>query len=107
MRHMTEASSCKTKICCEETTASFGAGLTAKCHRSIIGVKIEVVIDSVRYCKFHLDQGLKAALVAPSAYFMKSPPVQHTDDEAHRTVEDLIAVNQGEKVSASSGQKSE
>jgi len=45
---MTEASSCKTKICCEGTTASFGAGLTAKCHRSIIGVKIEVVIDSAR-----------------------------------------------------------
>jgi myo-inositol-1-phosphate synthase len=34
---------------------------------------------------------LKGALTAPSAYFMKSPPIQYTDDEAHRMVEEFIA----------------
>ena len=49
-----------------------------------------VVIDAVRCCKLALDRGLKGALTAPSAYFMKSPPVQYTDDEAHRMVEEYI-----------------
>jgi len=50
-----------------------------------------VVIDAIRCCKLALDQGLKGALLAPSAYFMKSPPIQYTDDEAHRMVEEFIA----------------
>ena len=50
-----------------------------------------VVIDAIRCCKLALDRGLKGALVAPSAYFMKSPPIQYTDDEAHRMVEEFIA----------------
>jgi len=50
-----------------------------------------VVIDAIRCCKLALDQGLKGALVAPSAYFMKSPPIQYTDDEARRMVEEFIA----------------
>jgi len=50
-----------------------------------------VVIDAIRCCKLALDQGLKGALVAPSAYFMKSPPIQYTDDEAHRMVGEFIA----------------
>ncbi|MCL0094767.1 inositol-3-phosphate synthase [Dehalococcoidales bacterium] len=54
-----------------------------------------VVIDAIRCCKLALDRGLKGALVAPSAYFMKSPPVQYTDDEAHRMVEEFIANNAG------------
>jgi len=49
-----------------------------------------VVIDAVRCCKLALDRGLKGALIAPSAYFMKSPPVQYTDDEARRMVEEFI-----------------
>jgi len=49
-----------------------------------------VVIDAIRCCKLALDGGLKGALMAPSAYFMKSPPVQYTDDEAHRMVEEYI-----------------
>jgi myo-inositol-1-phosphate synthase len=49
-----------------------------------------VVIDAIRCCKLALERGLKGALVAPSAYFMKSPPVQYTDDEARRMVEDFI-----------------
>jgi len=49
-----------------------------------------VVIDAIRCCKLALDRGLKGALEAPSAYFMKSPPIQYTDDEAHRMVEEFI-----------------
>ncbi|MFB0558966.1 MAG: inositol-3-phosphate synthase [Dehalococcoidales bacterium] len=49
-----------------------------------------VVIDAIRCCKLALDRGLNGALVAPSAYFMKSPPIQYTDDEAHRMVEEFI-----------------
>jgi myo-inositol-1-phosphate synthase len=49
-----------------------------------------VVIDAVRCCKLALDRGFKGALEAPSAYFMKSPPVQYTDDEARRMVEEFI-----------------
>jgi myo-inositol-1-phosphate synthase len=52
-----------------------------------------VVIDAVRCCKLALDRGLKGALVSPSSYFMKSPPVQYTDDQAHRNVEEFIAAN--------------
>jgi len=49
-----------------------------------------VVIDAIRCCKLALDRGLKGALVAPSAYFMKSPPIQYTDDEARQMVEEFI-----------------
>jgi len=52
-----------------------------------------VVIDAIRCCKLALNNGLKGQLDAPSAYFMKSPPVQYTDDEAHRMVEEFIAAN--------------
>jgi myo-inositol-1-phosphate synthase len=49
-----------------------------------------VVIDAIRCCKLALDRGLKGALVAPSSYFMKSPPIQYTDNEARRMVEEFI-----------------
>jgi len=46
-----------------------------------------VVIDAVRCAKLALDRGLGGAIVGPSAYFMKSPPRQFTDDEARlRTI---------------------
>jgi myo-inositol-1-phosphate synthase len=66
-----------------------------------------VVIDAIRCAKLALDRGLKGALVAPSSYFMKSPPVQYTDDEARRMVEEFIAVNQAEKVKPTQKKKSE
>lgn len=50
-----------------------------------------VVIDALRCCKLALDRGLKGAITAPSSYFMKSPPVQYTDNEARRLVEEFIA----------------
>lgn len=49
-----------------------------------------VVIDAVRCCKLALDRGLGGAIVEPSSYFMKSPPVQFTDDEARRRTETFI-----------------
>ena len=50
-----------------------------------------VVIDAVRCAKIALDRGLKGAINAPASYFMKTPPVQYTDDEARRLTEDYIA----------------
>jgi myo-inositol-1-phosphate synthase len=50
-----------------------------------------VVIDAIRCCKLALDRGLKGTLIAPSAYFMKSPPIQYTDDKARQMVEEFIA----------------
>lgn len=50
-----------------------------------------VVIDAIRCAKLGLDRGLKGPLLAPSAYFMKSPPVQYHDDEARDMVESFIA----------------
>ena len=50
-----------------------------------------VVIDAVRCARLALDRGIGGALTAPSSYFMKSPPQQFTDDEAHRQTEIFIA----------------
>jgi len=50
-----------------------------------------VVVDAIRCSKLAMERGLSGALVAPSAYFMKSPPVQYKDDEAYRMVEKFIA----------------
>jgi myo-inositol-1-phosphate synthase len=50
-----------------------------------------VVIDAVRCARLALDQGLSGALEGPSAYFMKSPPVQHRDEDARHMVEAFIA----------------
>ncbi len=49
-----------------------------------------VVIDAVRCCKLALDNGVKGALIGPSSYFKKSPPVQYTDDVARELTEKFI-----------------
>ncbi len=49
-----------------------------------------IVIDAVRCAKLALDRGIAGALVAPSSYFMKSPPEQFPDDVCRRMVEDFI-----------------
>jgi myo-inositol-1-phosphate synthase len=49
-----------------------------------------VVIDAVRCCKLGLDRGMSGTLPGPAAYFMKTPPVQYTDDEARNMVEEFI-----------------
>ena len=49
-----------------------------------------VIIDAVRCAKLAMDRGLGGPIVAPSSYFMKSPPKQFTDDEARRMTEEFI-----------------
>src|SRR5213082_3537445 len=49
-----------------------------------------IVIDAVRCAKLALDRGIGGALEAPSSYFMKSPAVQYSDNEARRLVEEFI-----------------
>jgi myo-inositol-1-phosphate synthase len=49
-----------------------------------------VIIDAVRCAKLALDRGIGGPLWAPSAYFMKSPPIQVRDDDARRLVERFI-----------------
>ncbi len=49
-----------------------------------------VITDAIRCLKLGLDRGLAGTLVAPSAYFMKSPPRQIHDDEARERVEAFI-----------------
>ncbi len=49
-----------------------------------------VVIDSVRCCKLALENGVSGALIGPSSYFKKSPPVQYTDEEARELTEKFI-----------------
>ena len=49
-----------------------------------------IVIDAVRCAKLGLDNGLAGALEWPSAYFMKSPPFQHHDDQCRDQVEAFI-----------------
>jgi myo-inositol-1-phosphate synthase len=46
-----------------------------------------VIIDAVRCAKAALDRGIGGPLLGPSAYFMKSPPVQFHDDVAHEMIE--------------------
>jgi myo-inositol-1-phosphate synthase len=50
-----------------------------------------VMIDAVRCAKLALDRGISGSLIAPSAYFMKSPPIQYADDQAREMTEEYIA----------------
>ncbi len=50
-----------------------------------------VGIDAIRFCRLGRDMGLAGPLMAPSAYFMKHPAVQMTDDDARRELEEFIA----------------
>ncbi len=49
-----------------------------------------VVIDAVRCVKLALDRGISGSLIAPSSYFMKTPPKQFKDDVAHAMTESYI-----------------
>jgi myo-inositol-1-phosphate synthase len=50
-----------------------------------------VVIDALRCAKLAKDAGIGGELLGPSAYFMKSPAVQYTDEQARLMVEEFIA----------------
>ena len=49
-----------------------------------------VVIDAVRCAKLALNRGVGGPLEGPSAYLMKTPPKQYTDDQARQLVEEFI-----------------
>jgi myo-inositol-1-phosphate synthase len=50
-----------------------------------------VIIDAIRAAKIALDRGIGGPILSASSYFMKSPPVQYADHDAHQAVEDFIA----------------
>jgi myo-inositol-1-phosphate synthase len=54
-----------------------------------------VVIDAIRCCKLALDRSISGALTGPSAYFMKSPPKQFTDEQARILTEEFIQGSNG------------
>jgi myo-inositol-1-phosphate synthase len=54
-----------------------------------------IVIDAVRCARLAMDRGIGGPLIGPSAYFMKSPPVQFSDDAAREMVEEFILGNGG------------
>ncbi|MFD1543987.1 inositol-3-phosphate synthase [Nonomuraea guangzhouensis] len=49
-----------------------------------------IIIDAVRAAKIALDRGIGGPILSASSYFMKSPPVQYSDDEARDYVEKFI-----------------
>ncbi|UMY17796.1 inositol-3-phosphate synthase [Methylobacterium organophilum] len=50
-----------------------------------------VVVDAVRCARLALDRGIGGALLGPSGWFMKSPPMQFTDAEAQARTRRFIA----------------
>ena len=49
-----------------------------------------IIIDALRAAKIALDRGIGGPILSASSYFMKSPPVQYSDDDARKAVEDFI-----------------
>jgi len=50
-----------------------------------------IIIDAVRAAKLALDAGQGGPIESASAYFMKSPAIQHPDDEGRELLEAFIA----------------
>jgi myo-inositol-1-phosphate synthase len=50
-----------------------------------------VIIDAVRAAKIAKDRGIGGPLISPSSYFMKSPPVQFSDDDARASIDRFIS----------------
>lgn len=49
-----------------------------------------VMVDAIRCAKLGLDRGIGGMLLSPSAYFMKTPPIQYPDSLAKQMVEEFI-----------------
>jgi myo-inositol-1-phosphate synthase len=49
-----------------------------------------VIIDAVRCAKLALERGISGPLIAPSSYFMKTPPKQFKDEVAREMTEAYI-----------------
>jgi myo-inositol-1-phosphate synthase len=56
-----------------------------------------IVIDAIRCARLALDRNMGGPLIGPSAYFMKSPPVQFSDEAAREMVEGFIQGNGASK----------
>jgi len=54
-----------------------------------------IIIDAVRAAKIAMDRGIGGPLLAPSSYFMKSPPEQYRDSVAYDRVEEFIRGERG------------
>jgi myo-inositol-1-phosphate synthase len=65
-----------------------------------------VITDAIRCAKLGLDRGLSGTLVAPSSYFMKSPPRQIHDDIAFNRVEAFIRGEDNETLVGTEAQPS-
>jgi myo-inositol-1-phosphate synthase len=65
-----------------------------------------VITDAIRCAKLGLDRGLAGTLVAPSSYFMKSPPIQIHDDVARERVEAFIRGEDNETLDGTQAPKS-
>jgi myo-inositol-1-phosphate synthase len=63
-----------------------------------------IVIDAVRLAKLALNNGIAGTLEAPSSYLMKSPPVQHRDDEARDLTEEFIRKHARKQVKETAAQ---
>ncbi|MDO8554809.1 MAG: inositol-3-phosphate synthase [Candidatus Micrarchaeota archaeon] len=50
-----------------------------------------IVIDAIRYCRLALDRKISGPLIGPSAWLMKHPPKQFSDDEAKRLTDEFIS----------------
>jgi len=50
-----------------------------------------VIIDALRAAKIAKDRGIGGPIHSASSYFMKSPPIQYSDDAARQAVADFIA----------------
>ncbi len=75
-----------------EGVAFGGQPLTAELKLEVVDSpnSAGVVIDAVRCCKVAMDRGLGGAVEGPSAYLMKSPPIQYSDEEARTMTEEFI-----------------
>ncbi len=50
-----------------------------------------VVIDAIRCLKLAKDRGMSGPILAPSSYFMKTPPEQYKDEQARALTEAFIS----------------
>jgi myo-inositol-1-phosphate synthase len=70
-----------------------GAPLDFECQMLVVDSPNSggITIDAVRYCKTARDRGYEGPVIIPSAYLMKSPPVQMHDEKARQMCDDFAA----------------
>ena len=53
-------------------------------------VSAGIMVDAIRCCRLAIDRRIGGALISPSAYFFKVPPVQYPDYVAKQMLEEFI-----------------